>query len=52
MLGFTKNTMDNTVNDSIFRSPEGFVFEYPSSWDQMSGQNRVSFIANQDDPQD
>ena len=52
----TKNTTDNTVNDtfndSIFQSPEGFVLEYPSSWNQVSGQNRVSFIANQDDPQD
>ena len=44
--------MDNTVNDSIFRSPEGFVLKYPSSWNQVSGQNRVSSIANQDDPQD
>ncbi|WP_458747443.1 hypothetical protein [Candidatus Nitrosocosmicus sp. T] len=52
----TKNTTDNivngTVNGTIFQSPEGFVLEYPSSWKQVSGQNRVSFISNQDDPQD
>ncbi len=48
----TDNTVNDTVNDSIFRSPEGFVLKYPSSWNQVSGQNRVSFIANQDDLQD
>ena len=53
---FNKNTVNNTVNntvkDSFFQSPEGFVLEYPSNWNPVSGQNRVSFIANQDDPQD
>ena len=48
----TDNTVNDTVNDSIFCSPEGFVLKYSSSWNQVSGQNRVSFIANQDDPQD
>lgn len=57
---FTKHTTDNIVNnvvndtvkDSTFQSLEGFALEYPAGWNQVSGQNRVSFIANQNDPQD
>jgi len=52
---FTKNTTDNTadsIKNSIYQSPEGFVLKYPSDWNKVSGQNRVSFISNQDNPQD
>ena len=52
---FTKNTIDNTadsIKNSIYQSPEGFVLKYPSDWNKVSGQNRVSFISNQDNPQD
>lgn len=50
---FTKNTTDNTTNsnDSIYQSPEGFVLKYPGDWNKVSGQNRVSFISNQEKPQ-
>ncbi len=50
--------MDNTVSVIpsmilFFVLQKGlFVLEYPSSWNQVWGQKRVSFIANQDDPQD
>lgn len=52
---FTRNTTDNTANnikDSIYQSPQGFVLKYPSNWNKVSGENRVSFISNQDNPQD
>jgi hypothetical protein len=52
---FAKTTTDNrstNIKESIHQSPEGFVLKYPSNWNKVSGQNRVSFIANQDNPQD
>ncbi|TVP41604.1 hypothetical protein [Candidatus Nitrosocosmicus arcticus] len=51
---FTKNTTDNTTNsiDSIYQSPEGFILKYPGDWNKVSGQNRVSFISNQEKLQD
>jgi len=47
----TNNPPDN-IKESIYQSLEGFVLKYPSNWNKVSGQNRVSFIANQDNPQD
>jgi hypothetical protein len=52
---FTNNTVDipsSIIKESIYKSPEGFVLKYPSNWNKVLGQNRVSFIAEQDNPQD
>ncbi len=52
---FTKSTTDvpqSNIKESVYRSPEGFVLKYPSNWNEVFGQNRVSFISNQDNPQD
>lgn len=52
---FTNNTVDipsSIIIESIYKSPEGFVLKYPSNWNKVLGQNRVSFIAEQDNPQD
>ncbi len=51
----TKNTTiipPSNIKESIYQSPEGFALKYPSSWNKVLGQNRVSFISNQDNPQD
>ncbi len=48
----TKYNPSTNIKESIYQSPEGFVLKYPSNWNKVSGQNRVSFIANQDNPQD
>ncbi|MDN5844688.1 MAG: hypothetical protein L0H53_00265 [Candidatus Nitrosocosmicus sp.] len=52
---FAKTTTDNPsvkIKESIYQSPEGFVLKYPGTWNIVYGQNRVSFIADQDNPQD
>ena len=52
---FAKTTTDNPlpkIKESVYQSPEGFVLKYPSNWNKVSGQNRMSFVANQDNPQD
>jgi hypothetical protein len=36
----------------FFVLQNGLFLEYPSSWNQGWWQNRVSFIANKDDPHD
>lgn len=51
----TRNSSDipsGSTIQSIYQSPEGFVLNYPSGWSKVLGQNRVSFIANQDNPKD
>lgn len=52
---YTKNITDipsSNIKESIYRSPEGLALKYPSTWNKVLGQNRVSFVSNQDNPQD
>jgi hypothetical protein len=52
---FTKSITDissSNIKESIYQSLEGIGLKYPSSWNKVLAQNRVSFISNQDNPQD
>jgi len=52
---YTKNITDipsGNIKESIYRSQEGFISKYPISWNKVLGLNRVSFVSNQDNPQD
>ena len=42
----------SNIKESIYRSSEGFILKYPSSWNKVLGLNRASFVSNHDNPQD
>ncbi len=52
---FANNTAvqpENYANVSIYSSPAGLVLKYRNTWNKELAKNRVSFISNQENPND